>query len=98
MDKGTKQGIFFCASVGERTYLRFIPTNGDWQRIDAESDIVSEIGTCLRIIECDETSVRQVPARLSESVYDSWEAAQRDIWQAWSRETDPANLQPKVRP
>ncbi len=35
---------------------------------------------------------------LQERVYDFWEAAQLDIWADWMLETDPANLQPKVRP
>ncbi len=35
---------------------------------------------------------------MQERVYDFWETAQYDIWADWMRETDPANLQPKVRP
>jgi hypothetical protein len=98
MAKGTKQGAFFCASVGERTYLRFVPTNDDWQPIDSDEAIVREIGTCLRLIECEEVTPRHVPSSLTQAVYDLWQVAQRDIWTAWMRETDPANLQPKVRP
>ena len=33
-----------------------------------------------------------------EVVYDFWDAAQVDILSDWMRETDPTNLQPKVRP
>ena len=35
---------------------------------------------------------------LQERVYDFWEAAQQDILADWMRETDPVNLQPRVRP
>ena len=35
---------------------------------------------------------------LKERVPDLWEAAQKDIWDDWMRETDPVNLQPRVRP
>ena len=38
------------------------------------------------------------PDGIRESVYDFWEVARDDIWIAWTRETDPANLQPQVRP
>ena len=31
-------------------------------------------------------------------MYDFWEAARHDVWTDWMHETDPANLQPKVRP
>jgi hypothetical protein len=41
---------------------------------------------------------RHVPPGLANAVFDLWEVAQQDIWKAWMLETDPANLQPKVRP
>ena len=31
-------------------------------------------------------------------MYDFWEIAQEDILDDWARQTDPANLQPKIRP
>ncbi len=103
MVKGTRCGIFFCAVVGsethlERTYVRFIPSDDDWQPIDDASEIERELGTCLRFIECEEHSEIWYPDMLSSSVYDFWEVAQDDIWQSWMHETDPANLQPQVRP
>jgi hypothetical protein len=78
--------------------LRFVPTNDDWQPIDSDEAIVREIGTCLRLVECEEVTPRHVLSSLNEAVFDLWQVAQRDIWTAWMRETDPANLQPKVRP
>ena len=38
------------------------------------------------------------PDGLQERVYDFWEAAQADIHSEWMWNTDPINLQPKVRP
>lgn len=96
MIKGTAQGVFFCASVGSRTYLRFVPTDGEWKA--AEAPPLSEIGTCLRLIECDEETPRHVTDQLDDAVFDLWEVARQSIYEAWMRETDPANLQPKVRP
>jgi hypothetical protein len=98
MAKGSIQGVFFCAAVGDRTYLRIVQTNPKWQANGEDDPLVREIGTCLRMIECEEVTPRQVPALLDDAVYDLWEAARDDIWNAWMRETDPANLQPKVRP
>ncbi len=98
MFKGTTQGVFFCAAVGDRTYLRFVKTDEHWRGDDAEGSILHEIGTCLRLIECDEATPRHVPSALDDAVFDLWNKAREDIWNAWMRETDPVNLQPKVRP
>ena len=38
------------------------------------------------------------PALQGDKVFDLWEAAREDIWRAWMFETDPANLQPRLRP
>jgi hypothetical protein len=56
------------------------------------------VGTCLRLIECDETTPRSVPTDLADAVFELRSIAQDEICQAWMFETDPANLQPKVRP
>ncbi len=98
MVKGLSQGVFFCAAVGDRTYLRVVQTDARWRTKSQDDSIVREIGTCLRLIECEEATPRHVPGPLDDAVYDLWEVAQDDIWSAWMRETDPANLQPKVRP
>ena len=44
-----RSGFFFCPKIGEQNYLRFVPT--DVSEID---DVLREVGTCLRLIECDE--------------------------------------------
>ena len=103
MIKNKRRGVFFCAVVGteteyERTYLRFIPADGDWRPRTGDDDIERELGTCLRFIECDENTPIWHPGNLQERVYDFWEVAQQDILASWMRETDPANLQPAVRP
>ena len=42
MVKGKRSGFFFCAKIGEQTYLRFVPA--DASELD---DVVREVGTCL---------------------------------------------------
>ena len=103
MVRGKRRGLFFCAVVGpetkfERTYLRFIPADGGWRPETGEDSIERELGTCLRLIECDAETPTWYPGNLRERVYDFWEVARNDIWAGWMRETDPANLQPSVRP
>ena len=98
MMKGARRGVFFCAVVGERTYLRFVPADEDWRASTEDDAILREVGTCLRLIECEADTPIWYPDDLQERVYDFWEAAQQDVWIDWMRETDPANLQPKVRP
>ncbi|MDE0024506.1 MAG: helicase-related protein [Spirochaetaceae bacterium] len=96
MVRGSRRGVFFCAVVGDRTYLRFVAADDRWAaRTD---EIVRDVGTCLRLIECDPEMPTWYPDGLQEVVYDFWDVAQADILSEWMRETDPANLQPKVRP
>jgi hypothetical protein len=103
MVSGSIQGFFFCSKVGERTYLRFIKTNSDWVPFDLSIDadeikIISEIGTCLRLIECSDDAELIIDDSATDNVFDSWEIVKFDIWKNWMHETDPVNLQPKVRP
>ena len=87
--KGTERGHFFCAKIGDRVYLRFVP-------LDAARSIEREVGTCLRFVECDEATRFVIPLVLKQTAMTAWERARQDIFQAWTHETDPANLQPRV--
>jgi hypothetical protein len=99
MAKGDDRGVLFCAVVGERTYLRFVRASENWQAREGEGMIEGELGACLRLAECEPETPRVVPHILEQdSIFDLWEAAQQDIWRSWTLETDPANLQPKIRP
>ena len=97
MRKGSRQGAFFCAAIGGRTYVRFVPADALWNR-DEPQPIVREVGTCLRLIECSSDTPREVPAELEDRVFDLWEIAREHIHESWTIETDPVNLQPNVRP
>ena len=61
-----------------------------------DNEVVSEIGTCLRMIECSEDTEKVLPLDLKQTAFAAWERARQDIYDAWTYETDPANLQPKV--
>jgi hypothetical protein len=99
MAKGDDRGVLFCAVVGDRTYLRFVRADENWRGRDGERMIERELGACLRLAECEPETPRVVPNLLEQDlIFDLWEVAQHDIWQAWMLETDPANLQPKIRP
>ena len=90
MVKGRRAGHLFCATVGERIYLRFVP-------VEPDGEIIGELGTCLRLLECSEETPRALSTEMSRGAYDAWARARQSIHQAWTFETDPANLQPKVR-
>lgn len=90
MRKGPRAGHFFCAAVGDRTYLRFVP-------LGPREEIIGELGTCLRLIECTEETPRVLSSEMAEGAYEAWDRARRSIFDAWTFETDPANLQPRVR-
>lgn len=88
--RGDRRGHFFCATVGERIYLRFVPLDAP------DKEIVDALGTCLRLIECVEDAPRVLPTGLAETAFDAWRRAQKSIYDAWTIETDPANLQPRL--
>jgi hypothetical protein len=90
MVKGRRGGHLFCATVGERIYLRFVP-------LDSAAELIGELGTCLRLLECTEETPRVLSARMARRAYEAWVVARQSILDAWTFETDPANLQPKVR-
>jgi len=71
-------------------YLRFVP-------VEPDGEILSELGTCLRLIECREETPRALSFQMALGAYDAWGRARESIFGAWTFETDAANLQPKVR-
>ena len=87
---GARRGHFFCARVGKRLFLRFVPVNG--------TEIVKDTLGCLRLITCNEDTQRTLSSELEEGTYDAWMRARKDIFDEWTYATDPANLQPRVRP
>lgn len=109
MRKGTEKGIFFCATVGTRTYLRFVHAEENWDvkytEIETENQsevktgpkIDIELGRCLRVIECEEDETLILDEPTKEAAYDLWLFAREDIHRHWMYETDPVNLQPQIR-
>ena len=88
-------GWFFCAKVGERIYLRFVRANEDGS---VSENIENETGFCLRQIENKEEAVPDSVNLSQIHVYEAWDKAKASIRKAWEFESDPINLQPKVRP
>jgi len=88
---GPQRGHFFCARVGDRLFLRFVPC-------DEGEEVARNTLQCLRMITCAEDSPRHMPQDLAEMTYDAWARARRDIYDEWMFSTDPANLQPRIRP
>ena len=87
---GAQKGHFFCARVGERLFLKFVPWNG--------AEIVKDTLACLRLITCLQDTPRDLPSELGQGAYQAWTRARKEIFDEWMFATDPANLQPRVRP
>jgi hypothetical protein len=85
-----EKGLFFCARVGERLFLRFVAFGG--------GRILKDTLSCLRLIACREDTPCALALDLQQRAYDAWVHARQDIWEEWASATDPANLQSKVRP
>jgi hypothetical protein len=75
--------------VGDQTFLRFVPGDGD--------EVVRDRLTCLSLVTCAEDTPRHIPDDLREQAYEAWAAARRDIHAEWMLATDPANLHPSLR-
>lgn len=88
--RGKVGGHLFCATIGDRVFVRFVPFDG--------SAIIEELATCLRMIESAPETPRVMPADLLAGVYEAWERARANIETYWHYHTDPANLQPRVPP
>jgi hypothetical protein len=88
--RGKERGHFFCARIDDRVMLRFVPEVGN--------ELVRDSLDCLRRITCAEETERVMPSDLERGAYAAWERARRDIFDEWQRATDPANLQPDIRP
>ncbi len=87
---GPMPGHFFCARVGDRLFLRFVP----WEKLPIIKDTLG----CLRLISCREDTPRALSKEGSERSFFAWQAARKDIFDEWTFATDPANLQPRVSP
>ena len=55
------------------------------------------MGSCLKLWECEVETPPERPNEMVEAAYGAWSWARESIYNAWMYETDPANLQPKVR-
>ena len=59
--------------------------------------MIREIATCLRLIECEPKTQLRFSDELQKRAYEFWEYAKEDILAEWQTNTDPINLQPKVK-
>lgn len=88
---GSRAGYVFCARVFDHVRMRFVPA-------DLDGEIERDTLTCLGMLSCEETTERTLPEAFAEGAFAAWERARRDIYEEWLEATDPANLQPEVRP
>lgn len=84
-------GYVFCARIFDRVYLRFVPS-------DPDGEVERDTLTCIALASCGEETDRVLPDHMVEGAFEAWERARRDIYDEWTLATDPANLQPEIRP
>lgn len=88
---GTRTGYVFTARVFDRVFMRFVPS-------DPTGDIERDTLTCFGIMSCEDITERVLEEAFADGAYQAWEIARDDIYEEWMRATDPATLQPEVRP
>jgi hypothetical protein len=86
---GPVKGHFFCAKVGNRVFMRFVPYEG--------GETIKDSLGCLRLISCRDDTPFNLSEEMAARAYSAWAMARADILAEWTVSTDPANLQPKVR-
>ena len=79
------------AGVFDRVFMRFVP-------VDPDAEIERDTLACLGILSCAEYTERRLSEGFAEGAFGAWERARRDIYEEWTRATDPATLQPAIRP
>jgi len=84
-------GWFFCARVGDKVFLRFVPAKPD-------SPLIQDSLSCLRYISCTHDTPCHLRGDVIEGAYEAWVRARQHIYEEWMLGTDPKNLQPRVRP
>jgi hypothetical protein len=89
--RGKERGHVFCARIDSRVLLRFVP-------MEPEKAIERDALSCLRRITCDPDTPRHLPEDLRTAAYAAWESARQDILAEWRKASDPATLQPSIRP
>lgn len=91
---GEDQGFVFCAAIGDETQLVFVPTTSDWRPLDKDPDL--QLASCLRMIECSESSPIALPASAEKGVFGCWDTGRAKLVDSWNVLTDPRNVQPRV--
>jgi hypothetical protein len=87
---GAIPGYVFCARVADhpRPLFRWVAAG--------DGEIVADTLDSLAQVSCDATTVRRLSEEARAGAYEAWEGARQDIYEAWLRATDPANLQPRI--
>jgi hypothetical protein len=88
---GDRSGHVFAAIIDKRIYVRFVP-------LAANEEVEAELGVCLRLIEATPETPTVLSNEMRAAAFPAWEQAREAMYAAWMQETDPANLQPRLRP
>ncbi|MFC4904081.1 helicase-related protein [Kocuria oceani] len=102
MDRpGTQEGFVFCAKIADhpRPEFRYVPIeDGKVRTVDGKPEVIGELLTSLEQADPRDpnTPAGDPSADLREKLYTTWEIAQADIYEDWTRRTDPAEFEPQV--
>lgn len=110
--RGRQRGHVFCAKIGDKTFLRFVPLAAAYQvgPLGAApagvapgggpqgGGVVRDSLACLAMIACGEQTERVLPNDLREGAYVAWAAARADIHREWQQGVDPATCSPRSGP
>ena len=91
--RGSEPGFVFCVRVGDHPQAIF-----RWVGMADIDDprLVNDTLACLAHAHADPDTERVLSADTHRLAYEAWTHARRDIYEFWTRATDPANLLPEV--
>jgi len=102
--RGDEAGVVFCATVADdpRPRFRYVPldrVDGGYvpRRSDGAPYVVDRLLACLNRADPLAPDVpAELPPELHAAVLETWPLVQRDVFDDWMSQTDPAAVQPVV--
>lgn len=96
----SENAFVFCAKIAGHTkpWFRYVPVDHEWNLIGDEENRGISSDTLKSLVAADpksEEAKRWMNQEVYSKAYPAWQAAQEDVFVAWSKLTDPKALAPE---
>ena len=96
----SENAYVFCAKIAghDKPWFRYVPVDSEWNLIGEQGNRGISSDTLKSLVAADpksEDAERWMTDEVYSSAYPAWQEAQLDIFEAWSKLTDPKALAPE---